>query len=417
MNINEIYLVVNAGSSSLKFTAYKMPGNMELISGYFEKIGLKDSYYSININNQKNKKIVYIQNHSQAISILIYELFLNNIIDDLDEIKGVGHRVVHGGDKYSDSVVIDDEVIDTIESLIPLAPLHNPANLVGIKNMMKEIPNATHTAVFDTAFHQTIAKENYMYALPYEWYEKYKIRKYGFHGTSYKYITKRMKDILNKDDINLIICHIGGGASIAAIRNGKSYNTTMGMTPLDGIIMGTRCGSIDPSIIPYMMNIEGNSIDNVMKDLNKNSGLTGITGKSDLRDIEAKAKVKDDKAILGLEMYTNSIVKYIAEYYFELEGNIDAIVFTAGVGENQFNIRKSIVDKISNVTNIKLDSTINNNIASYKDIKTGMISTKDSNIQVWVVPTDEELMILEDTYELTNQKKEKGYVKRKNIRG
>jgi len=408
---NEIYLVVNAGSSSLKFSAYQMPEKKELIYGYFEKIGMNDNFYSISTNGEKIKKNTYIKDHAQAVSILLNELFLNNIITDVEEIKGVGHRVVHGGDKYSDSIIINNEVMNTIEKLVPLAPLHNPANLIGIKNIKNAIPDAVHVASFDTAFHHTIPEENYMYPIPSEWYEKYLVRKYGFHGTSYKYITNAMKYILNKKHLNLIICHIGSGASITAIKNSKSYDTTMGMTPLDGLMMGTRCGSIDPSIISYIKKMKEQIIEETMNDLNKKSGLLGITGKSDLRDVEALADNGDKKAQVALDMYTWKIADYIIQYYNRLEGNIDGIVFTAGVGENQSRIRDRIIKKISKVTGINIDEAKNNNIASYKEQQTGVITTEDSKIPVWVVPTNEELMILEDTYTLTKSINEKSHTK------
>ena len=256
-------LSVNCGSSSLKFQAYEMPEETVLISGYFEKIGLEDSFYTLKLNGEKIKKVVSVKDHAVAAEILIKELLENNIVSDLAEIKGVGHRLVHGGDKYADSVVIDEDVIATVTELSPLAPLHNPANLIGVKAMMKAIPNAIHTAVFDTAFHQTMPEVNYLYSVPYSWYRDYKIRKYGFHGTSHKYITNVMQEKLGTKDVNLIIAHIGSGGSLTAVKNGKSYDTTMGFGPNAGITMGTRCGDIDYSTILYAMKKTGMTFEEI----------------------------------------------------------------------------------------------------------------------------------------------------------
>ena len=238
-------LSVNAGSSSLKFTLFLMPEGKELMGGYFEKIGLEDSFYSIKINGEKTKKVVSVKNHDDAVKILVHELIDNNVISSLDELDGIGHRLVHGGEKYTDSVVIDDQVINTVTDLIPLAPLHNPANLIGVKAFMEALPNTPNVGVFDTAFHQTMKKEQYLYSVPYSWYTDYKVRKYGFHGTSHKFITRTMKEKLGKDNVNLIICHVGSGGSLCAVKDGKSFDTTMGFTPNAGIMMGTRSGDID----------------------------------------------------------------------------------------------------------------------------------------------------------------------------
>lgn len=317
----------------------------------------------------------------------------------MDEIKGVGHRVLHGGEKYSDSVLIDDEVIQSIKDLTKLGPLHHPGNLAGIEAMKKALPNVPMVAVYDTAFHQTMPKENYIYPVPMEWYTKYGVRKYGFHGTSHKYITLKMKEKLGKDDVNLIICHIGSGASISAIKNGKCFDTTMGLTPLDGLMMGTRSGAIDPSIIEYVCKESGEDISTVINDLNKKSGLLGISGSSDSRDVEAARDNGDENSRLALNMYNDRIAKYIAEYFLKLDGKVDAIVFTAGVGENGIAARNEIVSRLRPL-GIKLDEEKNKQIASYKDIHEGIITTDDSSIVVEVVPTNEEIMIIKDTYEL-----------------
>ena len=391
-------LSVNCGSSSLKFQAYEMPEETVLISGYFEKIGLEDSFYTLKLNGEKIKKVVSVKDHAVAAEILIKELLENNIVSDLAEIKGVGHRLVHGGDKYADSVVIDEDVIATVTELSPLAPLHNPANLIGVKAMMKAIPNAIHTAVFDTAFHQTMPEVNYLYSVPYSWYRDYKIRKYGFHGTSHKYITNVMQEKLGTKDVNLIIAHIGSGGSLTAVKNGKSYDTTMGFGPNAGITMGTRCGDIDYSTILYAMKKTGMTFEEIDSILNKKSGLLGISEKySDHRDIEAGIDSGDKQCKLADKVYIDRIVKYISEYYVELEGKVDAIVLTAGTGENARDVRKDIIDKL-NCLGIYLDRDKNSKIASYLDVKEGLISTADSKVPVYVIPTDEEVVIARDAY-------------------
>ncbi len=392
-------LSVNAGSSSLKFTAFEMPEEKVLMSGYFEKIGLSDSFYTLKYNGEKIKKEVLIQNHEEAAQLVIDELLENHIVTSLDEIKGVGHRVVHGGDQYADSVVIDDDVVKTISDLSPLAPLHNPANLIGINAMRKAIGNAVHVAVFDTAFHQTMPKENYIYSVPYSWYRDYKVRRYGFHGTSHKYITNVMQEKLGKKEVNLIICHIGSGGSLSAVKEGKSINTTMGFSPNAGITMGTRCGDIDYAIIPYIMKETGMSIDQIDHILNKESGLLGISEKcSDCRDIEKLEAEGDENATLANHIYIQKIVNYIAQYYVELEGKVDAIVMTAGTGENGREFRAIVLRKLA-CLGIRLNEQENNEIASYLDKKEGKITSDDSQVAVYVIPTDEEVMIAKDTFE------------------
>ena len=396
------FLCVNAGSSSLKFQLFEMPEEKVLISGYIEKIGLEDSFWTTKVNGEKIKGAKYLKDHTEAVEVLIDELLEHGAVKSLDEIKGVGHRVLHGGEKYSDSVIITDEVIQDIKDLTKLGPLHHPGNLAGIEAMQKALPGVPMVAVYDTAFHQTMPKENYIYPVPYEWYLKYGVRKYGFHGTSHKYITTVMKEKLKKEDVNLIICHIGSGASISAIKEGKCFDTTMGITPLDGLMMGTRSGSIDPSILEYVCKESGETIADVTNALNKKSGLLGVSGFSDSRDVENAANSGDERAILALHMYNDRVAKYIADYFIELEGNVDAIVFTAGVGENGIAARSEIIRRLAPL-GIKLDAKANDKIASYKDVQEGIISSKSSKIPVWVVPTNEELMIIKDTYELINK--------------
>ena len=391
-------LCVNAGSSSLKFQVYEMPEEKVLINGYVEKIGEEDCFWTIKMNGEKIKKSRPLKNHTEAAQVLIDELLENKVVESLDEIKGVGHRVVHGAEKYSDSVLITDEVIKDIEEFTKFAPLHHPGNLAGISAMKKAFPNVPMVAVFDTAFHQTMPKQNYLYPVPYEWYTNNGVRKYGFHGTSHKYITNVMKEKLGKENPNLIVCHIGSGSSISCVKEGKCYDTTMGLTPLDGLMMGTRSGSIDPSIVEYMCK-EGLSLDEIMNSLNKKSGFLGVCGKADCRDVENLCKQNDENALLAYEMYTDRVAKYIAEYYLKLEGNVDAIVLTAGIGENGPMFRENLLNKL-NAIGIYLDSEANSKIAGFLNQQEGIISSNESKIDVYVIPTDEEAMIVKDTYEL-----------------
>ncbi len=393
------FLCVNAGSSSLKFQLFEMPEEKVIISGYIEKIGLEDSFWTTKVNGEKIKGAKYLKDHNAAVDVLLNELVEHKAVESLDEIKGVGHRVLHGGEKYSDSVLIDDEVIQSIKDLTKLGPLHHPGNLAGIEALKKVLPDVPMVAVYDTAFHQTMPRENYMYPVPYEWYLKYGVRKYGFHGTSHKYITTVMQKKLKKEKVNLIICHIGSGASISAIKDGKCYDTTMGITPLDGLMMGTRCGAIDPSILEYVCKESGMSIGDVTNELNKKSGLLGVSGFSDSRDVEEAAAKGDDRAQLALTMYNDRVAKYIADYYIELNGKVDAIVFTAGVGENGIEAREDIINRLSPL-GIEIDKKTNGEIAGFKDKHEGVISSKKSTVPLWVVPTNEELMIIKDTYEI-----------------
>ena len=389
-------LSVNAGSSSLKFQMYEMPEEKVLISGVFERIGIENSFYTIKLNGEKIKKEVVLSNHTDAVKILTNELLENNIVSDLSEIKAIGHRMVHGGEKYASSVLLTEDVITAVEELSDLAPLHNPANLVGVRAFKEVIPSAVAVGVFDTAFHQTMEEENFLYPVPYEWYKEYGVRKYGFHGTSHKYVSEKMASILGKEETKIITCHIGNGGSLAAVKNGKCIDTSMGFTPNAGIIMGSRSGDIDASLIPFVMKKTGMNISEIDNALNKKSGLLGISGvSSDSRDIEDGIKSGNDRCKLAQEMYVNKIVKYIAEYYVEL-GGADAIVFTAGVGENSITTRKQIIDKLA-CLGIKLDEQRNNVRA-----EVALISTDDSSVKVYAIPTDEEVMIARDTYKLAS---------------
>ena len=393
-------LTVNAGSSSLKFNVIELPEEKELISGYFEKIGIENSFYNIKINGEKIKREVDLKNHLDAVECLKKELFDNNIIASLDEIDGVGHRLVHGGDKFKDSVIINDEVLEVCEQFNDLAPLHNPAMLACIKAFKEVMPQTPMVGVFDTSFHQTIPEEHFIYSVPYSWYRDYKIRKYGFHGTSHKYITKVMKEKLGKDSINIINCHVGSGGSVCCVKDSKSYDTTMGFSPNAGITMGTRCGDIDYSIIKFYMDKTGKSLEEVDLILNKQSGLLGISEKfSDHRDIENAIKEGDKLSTLANEVYVQKIANYVAEYFMKLEGKVDAITLTAGTGENAAEFRKELVGKL-NCFGIYLDEEVNSTIAGFKSVHEGIITTSDSKVPVYVIPTNEELMIALDTYNL-----------------
>ena len=396
------FLCVNAGSSSLKFQLFEMPEEKVIISGYIEKIGLEDSFWNTKVNGEKIKGAKFLKNHDEAVEVLLNELIEHKAVESLDEIKGVGHRVLHGGEKYSDSVLITDEVIESIKELTKLGPLHHPGNLAGIEALKAVLPEVPMVAVYDTAFHQTMPEKNYMYPVPYEWYVKYGDRKYGFHGSSHKYITTVMKEKLGKEDVNLIICHIGSGASIAAVKDGKGFDTTMGLTPLDGLMMGTRSGAIDPSILEYVCKESEMTVAEVTNALNKKSGLAGISGLSDCRDVETAAGNGDEKAQLALTMYHERVAKYIADYFIELDGKVDAIVFTAGVGENGWEAREAILNKVAPL-GIVVDKEKNASIAGFKEVHEGVITAKDSKIEAWVVPTNEELMIIKDTYAIVNK--------------
>lgn len=393
-----IVLSVNAGSSSLKFQAFDMPEEKVLISGVFERIGIKDSFYTIKLNGEKIKKEADLKNHEVAFQILMEELIENKIVSSLDEIKAIGHRIVQGGSYFDRTEEMTDENIKKVRELSTLAPLHNPAAVKGIKAAKVVVPNALQTGVFDTAFHQTIEEENYLYPVPYEWCEKYQIRKYGAHGTSHKYVSTRMNEILGRYNTKLITCHIGNGASISAINEGICVNTSMGLTPNAGLMMGSRCGDMDATIITYMMHELECTPEEMDDILNKQSGLLGISGiSSDSRDIEDGMKIGNPRCILAQKMFTNRIIDHIAKYYVEL-GGCDAIIFTAGIGENSIHTRREIIDGLA-VLGIKIDEEANDCRGVEK-----LITTEDSTIPCYVIPTNEELMIARDTYMLYQEK-------------
>ncbi|WP_026906470.1 acetate kinase [Paucisalibacillus globulus] len=391
-------LAINAGSSSLKFQLIQMPEETVKAKGLVERIGLPEAVFTIEINENKDKNVTDIPDHEVAVKLLLEKLTTSGVIQSLDEIDAVGHRVVHGGEKFSDSVVITDQVIKDIEEVSELAPLHNPANLTGIRAFRDVLPNIPMVAVFDTAFHQTMKPKSYLYSLPYEYYEKYGIRKYGFHGTSHKYVSGRAAELMNRpvEDLRLISCHLGNGASIAAIKGGESMDTSMGFTPLAGVTMGTRSGNIDPALIPYIMEKTGKTAEEVVDVLNKESGMLALSGfSSDLRDIEQQAET-NNRAELALDVFAGRIHKYIGSYAARMSG-IDAVVFTAGVGENSDVIRAKVLNGLE-FMGIYWDPTLNHAARG----KESFISYPHSPVKVIVIPTNEEVMIARDVIRLTN---------------
>ena len=386
-------LTINAGSSSMKFSCFELPEEKELINGYFQRIGLDGSFYDVKINGEKLHRDIDLPNHLVALECIKKEIIELGVVNSLDEIDGIGHRLVHGGETYKESVLIDDSVLTTCEKYKKLAKLHMPAMLSCIEASKEAFSGTPMVAVFDTAFHQSMDPVNYMYAIPYDWYEKYGVRKYGFHGTSHRYINSRIKEILGKNNLKVISCHIGSGASLCAVDNDKVVDTTMGFSPMTGVMMGTRPGDIDPSIIEYMMDEANMNLEEVMTTLNKHSGLEGICGKSDSRDVEDGINAGDEKCKLAQDMYTQRVANYIAQYNNLLNG-ADVIVLTAGLGENSKQTRIDILDKVASL-GIKIDKELNDFRGEER-----CITTCDSKIPVWVVPTNEELMIARDTYNL-----------------
>ena len=389
-------IAVNAGSSSLKFQLFEMPEEKVLVQGLIERIGMQDAVVTLKYDGQKKSKTLPILNHAVAVEILLNSLVEEKIVASLNEINGVGHRVVHGGEKFAASTVISEEVANTIEELKDLAPLHNPANLTGYEAFKKALPEVGHVAVFDTAFHQTMPKENFMYPIPYEYYEKLMVRRYGFHGTSHLYVTGRCLDLLgNPEHSRIITCHIGNGASLAAVKDGKCVNTSMGFTPLAGVMMGTRSGDIDPAIVTYLASKLNKSADDVMNILNKKSGLLGVSGiSSDARDIVNGVKSGHELATLARKMHVNTVANFVGQYFVEL-GGCDAMVFTAGLGENDVEFRAELCEKLSGALGIELDPVANNNRGQEL-----LVSTPNSKIKVFVIPTNEEIVIARDTMNL-----------------
>lgn len=391
-------MAINAGSSSLKFQLFEMPSETVLTKGLVERIGLDNAVFTISVNGEKQTDITEIPDHAVAVKILVEKLLSQNIIQSYDEITGVGHRVVHGGEKFADSVLITDETLAEIEALSDLAPLHNPANIVGIKAFQDILPNVPAVAVFDTAFHQTMPEKSFLYSLPYEYYEKYGVRKYGFHGTSHKYVSERAAELLGRpiEQLRLISCHLGNGASIAAIEGGKSIDTSMGFTPLAGVAMGTRSGNIDPALIPFIMEKTGKTADEVLNVLNKESGLLGISGiSSDLRDLIKASAEGNERAETALEVFASRIHKYIGSYAARMSG-VDAIIFTAGIGENSDVVRARVLRGLE-FMGVYWDPALNS-----VQGEEAFISYPHSPVKVMVIPTDEEVMIARDVTRLAN---------------
>jgi acetate kinase len=385
-------IAINAGSSSLKFQLFEMPAEDVLTAGLVERIGLDQAVFTISVNGEKITETTDIPDHAVAVKILLSKLTELGIIGSLDEIEGIGHRVVHGGEKFDDSILITPETLKEIEELSELAPLHNPANVVGIKAFKEVLPNVPAVAVFDTAFHQSMPEQSFLYSLPYEYYEKFGIRKYGFHGTSHKYVSERAAELLGRpiEQLRLISCHLGNGASIAAIEGGKSIDTSMGFTPLAGVAMGTRSGNIDPALIPFIMEKTGHSAIEVLDILNKKSGLLGISGlSSDLRDIEKAAEEGNDRARTSLEVFASRIHKYIGSYAARMSG-VDAIIFTAGIGENSIDIRERVLRGLE-FMGVYWDPALNQVRG-----EEAFVSYPHSPVKVIIIPTNEEVMIARD---------------------
>ena len=391
---------INAGSSSLKWQLYLMPEEKVLAKGLLERIGLKDSISTVKFDGRSEKQVLDIADHTQAVKILLDDLKRFNIIESYDEITGVGHRVVAGGEHFKDSALVDEEVIQKVEELSLLAPLHNPANAAGIRAFREILPDITSVVVFDTSFHTTMPEKAYRYPIPTKYYTENKVRKYGAHGTSHEYVAKEAAKVLGRpiEELKLITCHIGNGASITAVDKGVSVDTSMGFTPLGGVMMGTRTGDIDPAIIPYLMQYtdDFNTPEDISRVLNRESGLLGVSEKSsDMRDIHEAMRAGDAKAQLANDIFVDRIQKYIGQYLAVLNG-ADAIIFTAGIGENSVTIRRLVVEGIS---------WFGCNVDPEKNVygAEGVISSPDAKVKVLVIPTDEELVIARDVERFKNQ--------------
>ena len=390
-------IAVNSGSSSLKFQLFQMPEEEVLTSGVAERIGQKMGIFTINVNGEKIKTDVEIPDHKKAVDLLLEALVKYGIVKELSEIKGAGHSIVQGGAYFSGSVKVDEDVVSKVDELCALAPLHNPAHLVCYRAFKEALPEIEHVFVFDTAFHQTMTEESFLYPVPYEWYTDYKVRKYGAHGTSHEFVMKRTAELMGKDpsELNILTCHLGNGASITAIKNGKVVNTSMGLSPLGGIMMGTRCGDIDPTVVYYMEEKLGCTPEEMDTYLNKKSGMLGVSGiSSDARDIQAAVDAGNPRAITTYNLYVNRAVNLIGGYYMQL-GHVDAMSFTAGLGEHAVEIREGILKGLEEGMGVKIDYKLNS-----KTHSEAKISLPDSKVEVFVVPTNEELVIARDTVRL-----------------
>ncbi len=390
-------IAVNSGSSSLKFQLFQMPEEKVLTSGVAERIGQKMGIFTINVNGEKITTDVEIPDHKKAVDLLLEALVKYGIVKELNEIKGAGHRIVQGGSYYNGSVKVDEDVVKKVDELCVLAPLHNPAHLVCYKAFCEALPDIEHVFVFDTAFHQTMSEESYLYPVPYEWYTDYKVRKYGAHGTSHEFVANRTAQLMGKDikDVNILTLHLGNGASITAVKGGKVINTSMGLSPLGGIMMGTRCGDIDPTIVYYMEEKLGCSPEEMDVYLNKKSGMLGLSGiSSDARDIQAAVDEGNKRAITTIKVYVNRVINLVGGYFMQM-GHVDAIAFTAGLGEHATEIREGILKGLEEGMGVKVDYALN--AKTHSEAK---ISLPDSKVEVFVVPTNEELVIARDTVRL-----------------
>lgn len=393
-------LVINCGSSSLKYQLIDSESETILAKGLCERIGIDKSAITHQAGEgEKVKTELEMKDHTQAVAAVIDKLTDSQVgvVKSLDEIGAVGHRIVHGGENFASSVIIDDEVLAAIEKCNDLAPLHNPANLIGINSCKEIMPNVPMVAVFDTAFHQTMPKKAYLYGLPYEYYENYKVRRYGFHGTSHDFVSNRVAELLGKkrEELKIIVCHLGNGASVSAVKNGKCIDTSMGLTPLEGLIMGTRSGDMDPAIISFLAEKEGKTVQEIIDICNKKSGVLGLSGgiSSDFRDLAAAAEAGDDKASAALETWTYRVAKYVGAYAAAMNG-VDVIAFTAGVGENNISARADVCEYLGYL-GVTIDAEANNERG--EEVR---ISTPESKTQVWVIPTNEELAIARETLRL-----------------
>lgn len=393
-------MAVNAGSSSLKFKMFEMPAEKVLTEGNFERIGLEEGIFTIKVNGEKIVQHRPIKDHKEAVDLLLKALVDQHVVDHLDEINAIGHRVLHGEEKYKESTICTPEVAQDILNMKDMGPLHMVPNYTGYRAFADALPNVKHVTVYDTAFHQTMAPETYLYPIPYEYYEKYKARRYGFHGTSHQYVMRTYAELVHKNEseVNVISCHLGNGASLCAIKAGKCVNTSMGFTPLAGIMMGARSGDVDPSLVPYLMDKTGKDAKEIIDEFNRKSGMLGISGiSSDARDVDKAFKEGNPRAILARKMYAQRVTSYIGSYFVQL-GHVDAIIFTAGLGENDPGVRAEACDLLTEALGVKIDHELNLTIHG----KTAKISTSDSKIEVWVIPTDEELVIARDTARLLN---------------
>ena len=387
-------MAVNSGSSSLKFQLFEMPEGNVLTSGNIERIGLPMGIFGMKVEDEKISKEVPVPNHQVAVDLLLDALIEYHIVNSLDEIKAAGHRIVQGGPYFNDSVKVNTDVVDKVRELIELAPLHNAAHLTCYEAFRRALPEIDHVFVFDTAFHQTMEPDSYLFPVPYEWYTDYKVRRYGAHGTSHKYVANRTAEIMNKDikDLNLITLHLGSGASITAIKGGKCINTSMGLSPLGGIMMGTRCGDIDPTVVYFMAKKLNCTPDEMETYLNKKSGMAGVSGiSSDSRDVEAAMKQGNDRAKLTYDLYVNRVINVVGGYVMQL-GHVDALVFTAGLGEHATLVREMVCKKLEEALGLKVDYELNDTCHSEAEL-----SLADSKVKVYVVPTNEELAIVQDT--------------------